>query len=58
MLKIKDASGKVVGVLKDEDSEPTMDSQSSAAALANPEEEVAEEATEGEQDGNSDDGNV
>jgi hypothetical protein len=55
MLKIKDASGKTVGVLKDEDSEPTMDKQ--VGALANPEEEVVE-TKEGEENGDSDDGNV
>lgn len=58
MLKIKDASGKLVGVLKDEDSAPTM-SVEPAGAIANPEEEVVEETTEGEtEDGDSNDGNV
>jgi hypothetical protein len=47
MLKIKDSSGKLVGVLKDEDSSPEM--------KVEPEEETTEE---GESDGDSNNGDV
>jgi hypothetical protein len=54
MLKIKDATGEVVGVLKDEDSIPEM------KKTVQETEELTKEAQEGEEDGdgNADDVNV
>ena len=49
MLKIKDSSGEVVGVLKDEDSTPEMISKSQQKRIA-----IQQEAEEGEEDGDTD----
>ena len=51
MLKIKDAKGEVVGILKDEDSEPTMKKKKK------PLKEV-EENKEGESNADESDANV
>jgi hypothetical protein len=51
MLKIKDAAGKLVGILEDTDSEPTMNLETNL-------EEIVDNTLEGENNVDTDDVNV